>query len=392
MRASSRGIRFLEVASLTVSNLGIRSEPDSREHRVAIVPQSVAQLTELGWDVIVEQGAGDAAGFPDNQYIEAGATVGDAAAVAACEIVLVVSPPSPEFISGMASGAIVAGFLEPYLNKDLMDACVKAGVTAVAVEAIPRTTLAQSMDALSSQTNIAGYAAVLLACQDAPKLMPMMVTAAGTIAPARALILGVGVAGLQAIATAKRLGAVVHAYDIRPETAEQVESLGAKFVAAPTASADAGGYAVEVEADTQARQHEALAPFVAESDVIITTAQIPGRPAPLLITDEMVASMRPGAIIVDMAAATGGNVEPSKPDEIVTVGGVRIHGPTNLAAQMPGDASRMYSRNLVTLLKRLHAEGKENLTTDAIFEEAAVVVDGEARHPRTRSLLGMEDA
>ncbi len=375
-----------------MSNLGIRSEPDSQEHRVAIVPQSVAQLTELGWDVIVESGAGDAAGFPDSQYVEAGATVGDSAAIAACEIVLVVSPPSAQFIGGLTRGAIIAGFLEPYLNKDLMEACVKSGVTAIAVEAIPRTTLAQSMDALSSQTNIAGYAAVLLACQDAPKLMPMMVTAAGTIAPARALILGVGVAGLQAIATAKRLGAVVHAYDIRPETAEQVESLGAKFVAAPTASADAGGYAVEVEADTQARQHEALAPFVAEADIIVTTAQIPGRPAPLLITDEMVASMRPGAVIVDMAAATGGNVAPSQPDEIVTVGGVRIHGPTNLAAQMPGDASRMYSRNLVTLLKRLHAEGTENLRTDAIFEEAAVIVDGEAHHPRTRSLLGMEDA
>ncbi len=356
------------------------------------MPQSVPQLTELEWDVVVERGAGDAAGFPDDQYVAAGATVGDAAGIAACNIVLVVSPPTPEFIGELSRGAIVAGFLEPYINRELMEACVTAGVTAIAVEAIPRTTLAQSMDALSSQTNIAGYAAVLQACQDAPKLMPMMVTAAGTIAPGRVLILGVGVAGLQAIATAKRLGAVVHAYDIRPETAEQVESLGAKFVAAPTASADAGGYAVEVEADTQARQHEALAPFVAEADIVITTAQIPGRPAPLLITSAMVAAMRPGAVIVDMAAATGGNVEPSRPDEVVTVGGVRIHGPTNLAAHMPGDASRMYSRNLVTLLQRLHAEGTENLATDAIFEEAAVVIQGEARHPRTRSLLGMEDA
>ena len=175
-----------------MSNLGIRSEPDLQEHRVAIVPQSVAQLTELGWDVVIERGAGDDAGFPDSQYVEAGAAVGDATAIAACEIVLVVSPPSPEFVRGLAKGATLVGFLEPYLNKELMDACVKAGVTAIAVEAIPRTTLAQSMDALSSQTNIAGYAAVLLACQDAPKLMPMMVTAAGTIAPARALILGVG--------------------------------------------------------------------------------------------------------------------------------------------------------------------------------------------------------
>jgi len=217
------------------------------------------------------------------------------------------------------------------------------------------------------------------------------VTAAGTIAPARALVLGVGVAGLQAIATAKRLGAVVHAYDIRPETAEQVESLGAKFVAAPTAAADEGGYAVEIAADTQAQQHAALAPHVAASDMIITTAQIPGRPAPLLVTTEMVETMHAGSVIIDMAAASGGNVEPSRPDEVVTVGGVRIHGPTNLAAQVAGDASRMYSRNLVALLTRMHTEGSENMATDAIFSEAAVILDGEVRHPRTRSLLELEE-
>jgi len=359
---------------------------------VAIVPQSVGSLIELEWDVVVESGAGDAAGFPDEQYVEAGATVGDPAAIVASDIVLAVAPPHPEFVKLLSPGTVLVGFLDPFVNRELMAMCAEAGITAVAVEAIPRTTLAQSMDALSSQTNIAGYAAVLLAAQDAPKLMPMMVTAAGTIAPARALILGVGVAGLQAIATAKRLGAVVHAYDIRPETAEQVESLGAKFVAAPTASADEGGYAVEVEADTQQLQHEALAPHVAESDVIITTAQIPGRPAPLLITSEMVAAMHPGAVIVDMAASTGGNVEPSLPDQVVIVDGVRIHGPSDLAAQVPGDASRMYSRNLVALLTRLHSEGAENLTTDAIFGEAAVIVDGEPRHPRTRSLLGLGEA
>ena len=390
--APTRPAASLSLAFFLMPAVGIPKEAAPGESRVAIVPQSVGRLIDMDWEVLVESGAGAAAGFPDADYIEAGAKVANAAAVEAADVVLVVGPPDAAFVGRLSEGAVLAGFLDPYLDKDLMAACVARKVTAIAVEAIPRTTLAQSMDALSSQTNIAGYAAVLTAAQAAPKLMPMMVTAAGTIAPARALILGVGVAGLQAIATARRLGAVVHAYDIRPETAEQVESLGAKFVAAPTASADAGGYAVEVEADTQARQHEALAPYVAEADIIVTTAQIPGRPAPLLVTNEMVDSMHAGAVIVDMAAATGGNVEPSQPDKVVDVGGVHIHGPTNLASAMPGDASRMYSRNLVVMLTRLHEEGQENLQEDAIFGEAAVVVRGEPHHPRTRALLGLEDA
>jgi len=371
-----------------MSTVGVPAEEAEGERRVALVPSTVAKLAASGWDVVVETGAGTFAGFPDDEYAEAGATVTDRAAVLAADVVLGVAPPNLGLIGMLSKGTTLAGFLEPYVNAEAMRAACERGLTAIAVEAIPRTTLAQSMDALSSQTNLAGYAAVLLAAQDSPKLMPMMVTAAGTIAPARVLILGVGVAGLQAIATAKRLGAVVHAYDIRPETAEQVESLGAKFVAAPTASADDGGYAVEVEDDVQARQHAALAPCVAEADIIVTTAQIPGRPAPLLVTADMVASMHAGSVIVDMAAATGGNVEPSRPGEVVEVGGVRIHGPINLAADVPGDASRMYSRNLETLLDRL-ATLEDELTEDAIFSEAAVIVDGKAHHPRTRALLGL---
>lgn len=374
-----------------MSTVGVPAEVAEGEHRVALVPSTVAKLSESGWSVIVEAGAGTAAGFPDREYQQAGATVADRAAALSADVVLAVAPPAPETIACLTPGATVAGFLEPYVNEALMRAVCERGLTAIAVEAIPRTTLAQSMDALSSQTNLAGYAAVLLAATDAPKLMPMMVTAAGTIAPARALILGVGVAGLQAIATARRLGAVVHAYDIRPETAEQVESLGAKFVAAPTTSADAGGYAVEVEEDVQSRQHAALAPYVAEADIIVTTAQIPGRPAPLLVTREMVESMHAGSVIVDMAAGTGGNVEPSLPDQVVEIGGVRIHGPTNLAAHVSGDASRMYSRNLETMLDRLAGLDGE-LAEDAIFSEATVVIAGEPRHPRTRALLGIEDA
>jgi NAD(P) transhydrogenase subunit alpha len=221
----------------------------------------------------------------------------------------------------------------------------------------------------------------------------MMVTAAGTIRPSKALVLGVGVAGLQAIATARRLGAIVFAYDVRPETKEQVESLGAKFVEAPTTEADAGGYATEVDADTQAQQHEVLAPFVADSDLIVTTAQIPGRTAPLLITEEMVADMHPGSVIVDMAAATGGNVAGTQPDRVVTRGGVEIHGPTNLASVVAYDASQMYARNLVAMLERMRGEDGAIAIDleDEIIGEAAVVADGTARHPRSAALLETAD-
>ena len=220
----------------------------------------------------------------------------------------------------------------------------------------------------------------------------MMVTAAGTIPPSRALILGVGVAGLQAIATARRLGAVVHAYDIRPETKEQVESLGAKFVAAPTEEMDEGGYAKELGQDTQAAQHAALAPHVAEADIVITTAQIPGRPAPLLITDEMVTAMKPGSVIVDMAAGSGGNVAPSQPDQMVDVGGVHIYGPTNLPAQIPHDASRMYARNLVALLERTRDDESFKIDLeDEIIGGTTITHRGEVVHPRTRQVLGLPE-
>jgi NAD(P) transhydrogenase subunit alpha len=248
------------------------------------------------------------------------------------------------------------------------------------------------MDALSSQANIGGYAAALLAAMNSPKLLPMMVTAAGTIPPSRALVLGVGVAGLQAIATARRLGAVVYAYDIRPETKEQVESLGAKFVAAPTEEMDEGGYAKEVGADTQAAQHAALTPHVEEADIVITTAQIPGRSAPLLITDEMVAAMKPGSVIVDMAAGSGGNVGPSQPDQMVDVGGVHIYGPTNLPAQIPHDASRMYARNLVALLERTRDEGSFTVDlADEIIGGTTITHQGEVVHPLARQALGLPD-
>jgi NAD(P) transhydrogenase subunit alpha len=368
--------------------IGVIKESAPGERRVAATPDSVAALAAMGASVVITAGAGEAAGFADEAYAEAGATVGDDTATAASDIVLTVGHVDPGLVRSLRRGAALVGFLDPFVDSDLMRAAVDSGVTAFAMEAVPRTTLAQAMDALSSQTNLAGYAAVLVGAGAAPRALPMMVTAAGTIPPAKVLVLGVGVAGLQAIATARRLGAVVHAYDIRVETREQVESLGAKFVAAPTETADEGGYAKEVGADTQAQQHAALAPFVAESDLIVSTAQIPGRRAPLLVTDEMVASMRPGSVIVDMAAGTGGNVEGSAPDEAVVRHGVIIHGPTNLASHVATDASRLYARNVLELLKRAIVDGELVIDLDdEIIGQTAVVHDGGAVHPRTIALL-----
>lgn len=370
--------------------VGILSEATPGEHRVAATPQTAATFIEWGWRVDVEAGAGYEAGFPDRLYSEVGVNIVDGPTARSADIVLCVN--APQKLDDLEPGSALVGFLDPFVDSDLISSLNERGVTALAVEAIPRTTLAQSMDALSSQANIGGYAAALLAATSSPKLLPMMVTAAGTIPPSRALILGVGVAGLQAIATARRLGAVVYAYDIRPETREQVESLGAKFVAAPTEEMNEGGYAKEVGEDTQAAQHAALAPHVAEADIVITTAQIPGRPAPLLITEEMVATMTPGSVIVDMAAGSGGNVAQSRPDTTVDVGGVHIYGPTNLAAQIPHDASRMYARNLVALLERTRAEdGYKIDLDDEIIGGTTITHAGEIVHPRTRQLLGLPD-
>lgn len=340
-------------------HLGIRSERKGSEGRVAATPTSVSTFRDLDCTISIESGAGSVAGFPDEDYREAGATV-----VASLDggqpvdVLLCVAPPSIDQASIVTRGGAIVGFLDPTNNLDLIAAMSARNITCVAMELIPRSTLAQSMDALSSQATAAGYAAVLLGASTLPKFMPMLVTAAGTVPPGRVLVLGVGVAGLQAIATARRLGAVVHAYDIRPETKEQVESLGAKFVDAPTQEMDEGGYARAVDEETAARQREVLADAVAASDLVITTAQVPGRTAPRLVDRAMVERMQPGSVIVDMAASTGGNVEGSRPDEIVHTGGVTILGPTDLAAKVATDASRMFARNLSEVVSRMVSDGE----------------------------------
>ncbi len=362
--------------------IGVSRERAPRERRVAVVPATVRIYREWAWDVTVEPGAGTAAGILDADYQAAEAVSGDPRG-ADCR--LIVGPPSLEEVAALEAGSLLIGHLDPFVRPDLVAALRDGGVTALAVEAIPRTTLAQSMDALSSQATVGGYAAVLAAAAEAPRFMPMLVTAAGTIPPSRVLVLGAGVAGLQAIATAKRLGAIVFGYDIREDTREQVESLGAKFVAAPTEGADDGGYAREVSADTQERQLDILAPYVAESDIVITTAQIPGRPAPRLVSREMVESMSAGSVIVDMAAGTGGNVEGSVADDAVTIGGVTVLGPTNLASHVAADASRMYSRNLQELLARMRSdEGLDVDLDDEIVGGATITHGGEIVHPQAK--------
>lgn len=338
--------------------LGIRKEPAAKETRVAATPASVASLIDLGFEVVVVRGAGDASGITDQAFTDAGATIVSALSDAApLDIVFTVGPVDATDVDALGSPGVVIGLLEPDANSDYLTSIAQRGVTAIAMELVPRSTLAQSMDALSSQATAAGYAAVLLGATRLPKFLPMLVTAAGTVPPARILILGVGVAGLQAIATARRLGGVVSAYDIRPETKEQVESLGAKFVEAHTQEMDDGGYAKEVDEHTASAQRDVLTAAVTESDLIITTAQVPGRQAPRLIDASMLAGMKAGSIIIDMAASSGGNVEGSLPDEEVDVNGVKILGPTDLAARVAADASRMYARNVLEMSKRLLVDG-----------------------------------
>lgn len=352
------------------------------ERRVALVPETVARLVKTGVNVRVQRGAGVAAAFPDHLYEEAGATFAEdpASLVSGADVVVTVARPSGELLSAMRAGTVVIGFLNPLGDPEYIKRLAAAGVTAMAMEMIPRITRAQAMDALSSQSNIAGYKAVLLAAAALPKFFPMLTTAAGTVPPAKALILGAGVAGLQAIATARRLGAVVSGYDVRAAVREQVQSLGATFLEFDLgADAEAtGGYAKELTPEQQERQRAWMVEQIGANDVVVTTALVPGRRAPVLVSEAAVAAMRPGSVIVDLAAEAGGNCALTKPNETVTSpNGVTIVGTTNLPSTMPFNASQLYSRNVFALLSPFMKDGALQLDPqDEIVKGACVTRDG----------------
>ena len=376
--------------------VGVPKETGPGERRVALVPASVSDLAKAKLEVLVEAGAGAAAGFPDAAYEAKGARVATRAEVLkAAEVLLRVrlQASAPEELSGLRKGQVLIGLLDPLGSPEGMRALAGSGVTGFAMELIPRITRAQSMDALSSMATIAGYKAVILAADVLPQLFPMLMTAAGTIAAARVFVVGAGVAGLQAIATARRLGAVVEAYDVRPAVKEQVQSLGARFVELPLEAADAqdkGGYAKAMDEDFYRRQRETMARVVAQSDVVITTAAVPGKKAPVLITAEMVAAMKPGSVLVDLAAEQGGNCELTRAGETLIHAGVTVMGPANVASAIPHHASQMYAKNVTNLLRQIVKDGVLRIDTgDEIVAETLVVRDGEVAHPRLREALGL---
>ncbi len=382
------------------STIGIPKETAEAERRVALIPDAVKRLTDAGARVLVEAGAGAGSFHDDAAYEAAGATIVSNAADLYQQSDLLIKVQRPSANGGTANevdllrdGSMVIALLAPLSNGDLVRALADKRMTSFSMDAIPRTTRAQSMDVLSSQATVAGYKAVLLAADHAPRFFPMLTTAAGSITPAKALVIGAGVAGLQAIATARRLGAVVEAYDTRPVVKEQVESLGARFVKIDTDTADSqdkGGYAKEVSADVLRRQQEVLADRAARSDVIITTAAVPGRPAPRLISAETVERMRPGSVIVDLAAETGGNCELTKAGEVIEHNGVMIIGLLNLPSTMPIHASQMYSKNVQNLLALLIKDGRLAPDfNDDIVQGTCITRDGEIVHEATRKSLGL---
>jgi len=361
------------------------------ERRVALVPEVAKKLVDVGFEVLIESGAGDEAGLTDSAYTENGAQIAGSAAdvYSQSDAIAKVHAPEGGELDMLKPGSVLIGFLSPLNSPDLVRRLAEGKVTSFAMEVIPRTTRAQAMDALSSQAVVGGYRAALAGAKELGKFFPMLITAAGTAKPSRVLVLGAGVAGLQAIATSKRLGAMVEAYDVRPAVKEEVESLGAKFVQIEVKQDSEGGgsgqYAKELSEEDQRRQRELLADRVAAADCVITTAAVPGRPAPKLITSEMVSRMRPGSVLVDMAAETGGNCELTSPGEVVVREGVTIDGTLNLASQMPFHASLLYANNVANLLKLLAPEGNLNLNfEDDIIAGACITHDGQIVNDRVR--------
>ena len=346
------------------------------EKRVALVPDIINKLTRLGLDVLIESGAGIHAQATDAEYVSAGASIAKGEVLSDADVVLSVQPLTPAQMSKLKKGAITISFLSPVTAVDSIEAAANAGVTAFSLELVPRISRAQSMDALTSQALCAGYRAVLVGAEMSPRFFPLLMTAAGTVTPAQVLVLGAGVAGLQAIATARRLGAVVSAYDVRPSSADEVKSMGATFIELELEALEgAGGYAREMTEERAAKQRELLTPYIAKSHLVITTAAVPGRAAPRLMTQAMVDSMTPGTIIVDLAAESGGNVEGSKPGEVITTaGGVKIWGGRDVPSQLSFHASSLYSRNVVNLLTLFTKAGADGapVSFDLNFEDEII--------------------
>ena len=377
------------VAALQMQ-IGVPKETAAGEHRVALVPEVVGKLKGKGTEVVVQSGAGSGALLPDDAYVQAGArTTDDAAEVWRSDVVLKIAPPDEGEVRALGSGSILIGFLAPFSSPATTRALADAGATAFAMEAIPRISRAQSMDALSSQSNVAGYRAALLGAEEMGRFYPMLMTAAGTIPPAKVLVLGVGVAGLQALATAKRLGARTTGYDVRPEVAEQVHSLGAQWLDLGVEASGEGGYARELTAEERERQQQALTEAIKGFDVVITTALVPGRPAPRLVTAEAVEGMKPGSVIVDLAGEAGGNCELTEPGQTVVRHDVKIVAPLNLPASMAEHASQLFARNVLALLELLIGDaGVLHLDfEDEIVSGACIVRAGEIVHAGAKSAL-----
>jgi H+-translocating NAD(P) transhydrogenase subunit alpha len=383
------------------TTVGVVAESCPDERRVAMAPSAVALLNKTGVELLLESGAGAQAGFPDSEYTEKGVRIAkDRAEVfATADVILQVRSLGANPESGHAdlrllrSGQVVIGFGEPLTNFEAAASLAARGVTFLAMELMPRITRAQGMDALSSMATIAGYKAALMAADALPRMMPMLMTAAGTVTPARVLVVGAGVAGLQAIATARRLGAIVSGYDVRPVAKEQVESLGARFVVLnldTAAAEDKGGYAKAMGEDFYARQRQLLGDVMAEQNIVITTAAVPGKKAPVLITRDMIRRMAPGSVVIDVAAERGGNCELTRPGQVAEEAGVRIFGPLNLPSTVPYHASQMYARNIVSFLKYLLKDGAVTLDrNDEIVRETLVTYGSEVVHPRIRELMGL---
>ncbi len=371
----------------------VPKERDAGETRVAATPETVKHLVDAGLSVDVESGAGEASGYVDEAYRAVGSQIASDDGWSTADVVLKVTPPTTEDAAKLKASAILVSQVAPYKNHELVGRLRDGKTVTLALELIPRITRAQSMDVLSSQANIAGYKAVLVAAERLDKYFPLLMTAAGTIKPARVVIMGAGVAGLQAIATAKRLGAVVEVSDIRPEVKEQIESVGGKFIELPMQESGAGegGYAKEMTPEFLKKQREIVAEHVSHADVVITTALVPGRPAPTLVTREMVERMRPGSVIVDLAVSQGGNCELSQADEEVIHAGVRILGVSNLPASMPKDASTVFARNIWALLKPFTKEGKVELDfEDEVIAGCLLTREGSITHEPTKAAVGGE--